>query len=37
MKLDGLFNADFKFMLLVAQESFQVVNWGAYQHILSLK
>ena len=36
-KTDGLCNPDFKFLLLVAQESFQVVNWRAYLHILSLK
>ena len=34
---DGLCNTDSKFILLVAQNSFQVVNWRAYLHILSLK
>jgi len=36
-KTDGLFNTDFKFIFLVAQESFQVVNWRAFLHILPLK
>jgi hypothetical protein len=36
-KRDGLCNTDFKFILLVAQEGFQAVNWRAYLHILSLK
>ena len=36
-KRDGLCNTDFKFILLVAQESFQVVNWRAYLHIVSQK
>jgi hypothetical protein len=36
-KRDGLCNTDFKFILLVAQESYHAVNWRAYLHILSLK